>query len=408
MALAEERPEEESMWRFVMAGLALGAPSLAFAQEDCADISGGAPIIYGAGGSAQRDLVGKASVVLQNSETPVYAVYKDDAGACSGIDALTGLGPTSISGTAYYWDDEGNRLTCNLPLAGEPVDFASMAVTPLACPLVTDESLVENIIDVTGAVSAINLLVSAASTQQVISAEAAYLVYGFGPEADVAPWNNPDASYYIRRNENSAAQIIVSLGSTLPVTQFFGVDAGSNTNSVAYLAALAEVEQGISFAAADVADANRATVRTLAWQAPGQTAGYWPDSSATAFDKVNVRNGQYALWMPGHFYGLEGDAEGTYLDPNVEILNEYLAGNLLPEGATKTITEVAVDNFNIPPCAMRVWRDGDLSPVYARDPAEPCHCYFDFRATGATTCEVCDDANPCASGACRFGFCEEY
>jgi hypothetical protein len=45
-------------------------PSMAFAQQDCADISWGAPIVYGAGGSAQRDLVGKASVVLQNSSTP--------------------------------------------------------------------------------------------------------------------------------------------------------------------------------------------------------------------------------------------------------------------------------------------------------------------------------------------------
>lgn len=386
---------------------AAAVPAVASAQVACADVSGGAPIVYGAGGSAQRDLVGKMSVVLQHARDPIYAVYKDDAGACSGIDALTGLGSTTITGSAYYWDDAGARQVCTLPLGGQAVDFAVMGNGPLLCPLVTDPSLVAGIVDRKGPISSVNLIVPNASSQQSISAEALYLVYGFGAAADVAPWNNPDPSYYIHRNENSFVQIYVALATGLPLTRFYGVDAGSNSNSVAYLTALANPEQGIAFVSGDVADANRATVRTLAYQHFDQNAGVWPDSSATAFDKANVRNGAYHLWSEVHVFGREGTTPGTFADPNVGTLIDYFSGVSQPAGTTQTITETAILNKNVPTCAMRVKRDEDLGPVYAWDPPEPCGCFFDFSATGATTCDACDDANPCAAGVCRFGFCEE-
>jgi hypothetical protein len=379
-------------------------------NPECATISGGAPIIYGAGGSAQAPLVGKAAVVLQGATNPVFVVYKDDTGACTGINALTGLGPTTITGNAKYWDTAtGSQLTCTLPVVGgATVQFASMGNGPLLCPLVTDISYVDGILDVTGPISTVNVLVPNASTQQAISAEAFYLIYGLGPAANIAPWNNPDTSYYIHRNQDSYVQLYLATASGLPVTKFFGVDAGSNTNSIALLNGLGVPEQGISFASGEVADANRATVRTLAWQHTGQNAAWWPDSSASSFDKINVRNGLYFLWGPGHFYAPEG-APGEFADPNVGAFLEYLSGASQPAGTSKTITDVAIANKNVPQCAMKVKRDGDLTPIYAWNPPEPCGCYFEFKATGASTCQACDDTNRCSgSNVCRFGFCEEY
>jgi len=389
--------------------LALAVPATAHAV-DCDSISDGAPILYGAGGSAQRDLVGKAGVVLQNGSDPIFVVYKDDAGACSGIDALTGLGSTTISGSAYYWDSAtGTRATCDLPFSGQSVDFAVMGNSPFLCPLVTDASLVEGVVDVTGPVSSVNVIVPNASAEQSISAEAFYLVYGLGPAAGIAPWTNSDESYYIHRNENSFVQLYLAEATGLPVTKFYGVDAGSNSNSVAYLTALADPQAGIAFVSGDVADANRATVRTLAWQHFDQNVGYWPDSSATAYDKKNVRNGQYFLWGTNHFYGVEGSTEGSYADPNVQVLLEYLSGVSQPAGTTQTITQTAINNKNVPVCAMNVARDGDLGPIYAWDPPEPCGCYFDYSATGATSCATCDETTPCSgTDVCRFGFCEAY
>ena len=383
-------------------------PSLAVAgTPDCTEA--GSPIIYGAGGSAQRDLVGKAAVVLQSSDDPAYVVYQDAGGACVGINALTGLGPATISGSAYFWDSAGTRVTCNLDLSGNEVQFAVMGTGPFQCPLVTDQSYLDSITTVTGPISAYTAIVANGSTQQSISAEAFYLVYGFGPDADIEPWNNPDPSYYIHRDENSAAQIVMSVATGLPVTKYFGVDAGTNSNSVAYVTALADVEQGIAFCSADVADASRASVRALAWQGKGQIAGYWPDSSATAYDKKNVRNGQYELWNPIHFYGPEGATEGSFENADVGALLGYLSGQSQPAGTTQTITETAALNKNVPVCAMHVERSGDLGPVFVSEPAEPCDCYYDYTATGATTCDACDESNPCSgTDVCRLGFCEAH
>jgi hypothetical protein len=396
--------------RAALVAAAALSPLTAAAQDTlpCDEISSGAPIVYGAGGSAQTPLISKAAVVLQGSDDPVFVVYKDDAGACTGIYALTALGPTTITGTAKYWAADGTQLSCALPLEGEEVDFASMGNGPFLCPLVTDAAYLEGITEVAGPISSVNVLVPNASTQQSISAEAFYLVYGFGAPAGVAPWVNTDPSYYIRRNENSYVQLYLSLATGLPVTRYTGVDAGSNTNSVAWLSALADPEAGISFASGEVADANRATVRTLAWQQTGQNAAYWPDSSATAFDKINVRTGLYYLWGPGRFYGYAGDTEGSFADPATEVLLQFLSGASAPAGASKSITDVAIANKNVPDCAMYVTRDGDLGPLYAYAPAEPCHCTFEAEATGATTCATCDDATPCADGTCRNGYCEEY
>lgn len=391
------------------------APRVAEAQNPtCASISGGAPILYGAGGSAQTPLVLKAAAVLQTATSPIFVVYKDNAGACSGINGLAALGPTTITGDARYWDNATNsQKTCTLPAGGETIQFASMGNSPLLCPLVApDPTVVNGILDVTGPISTVNVLVPNASTQQSISAEAFYLVYGLNAAANVAPWNNASSSYYVKRNENSYVQLYLSLATGLPYNKFLGVDAVTNANTITLLGGLANPEQGIGFASGEVADANRAAVRTLAWQQTGQNVGYWPDSSATTFDKINVRTGAYFLWGPGHFYGLKGASPGTYADANVQAFLEYLSGVSQPAGTTKTITEVAIANRNVPVCAMQVNRQGDLGPIYSWAPPNPCGCYFEKQATGVTSCTACDVSTPCpgtnGANVCRYGYCEAY
>src|SRR5262249_8945787 len=63
----------------------------------------------------------------------------------------------------------------------------------------------------------------------------------------------------------------------------------------------------------------------------------------------------------------------------------------------------------VPICAMKVQRQaaegGDLSNYQS---SAPCGCYFDFKATGATSCTACSGSNPCAGAGqvCRRGYCE--
>ncbi len=391
-----------------LALLLLASPAARADALPCEDIGGGAPVIYGAGGSAQTPLVGKAAVQLQASAAPVFVAYQDAGGACTGINALTGVAPAAITGTAKYWDATGAQLSCELPLEGADVQFAVMGNGARLCPLITDDALLDGITTVQGPIGTVNVLVPAASSQQSISAEALYLVYGFGPAADIAPWNNADLGYYIRRNENSFVQLYLAIATGLPVTKFTGTDAGTNGNTITLLSGLADPEQGIGFASGEVADANRASVRTLAWQHVGQNAGYWPDSTATAFDKINVRTGRYYLWGNVNLFARAGSAAGSFADPNVAALLTYIDGSAEPAGVSKSITDLAIENRNVPECAMYVARNGDLGPIYQLLPPEPCHCTFEYRATGATDCAVCDESTPCATGTCRDGFCEEY
>src|SRR5689334_19053742 len=77
------------------------SPAAIGAVPPCDSISGGDPIIYGAGATGTRDLVGAIAVQLENAPNPVWVVYQS-FGSCTGTDALTGVGPPTITGTADY------------------------------------------------------------------------------------------------------------------------------------------------------------------------------------------------------------------------------------------------------------------------------------------------------------------
>lgn len=387
----------------------LTSSGTALAQVACADISGGDPIVYGAGATGTRDLVGAIAVQLENARDPLWVVYSS-FGSCTGVDALTGLGPSTITGTADYWDPAtGAKTTCTLPLAGETVDFATLDVRGVNCPLVNgDESLLADLVERKGPIDPVSVVVPVASTQQVISSEAFYLVYGLGQAAGIEPWTSPDPAYYQRRNEDSGTQAMVALAAGIPTNKLLGTDAGGSSTLIANLAALPDPEKAIGFATAGSADAQRASVRPLAWQAAGQDVGHWADSDASSFDKANVRRGLYEVWAAAIFYAPQGPTPGSYADPDVAVLGDYWAGISKPAGA-QTIDEVAVAKKFVPSCAMHVSRDTDLGSLYAVEPAEPCDCYFDFTTTGSTSCTPCDDATPCSgSDVCRLGFCEAH
>jgi hypothetical protein len=68
--------------------------------------------------------------------------------------------------------------------------------------------------------------------------------------------------------------------------------------------------------------------------------------------------------------------------------------------------DVVIQNGLVPSCAMKVQRSvegGDMTPTTV---SEPCGCYFEFKATGATTCTACTDSSTCGTGMCRHGYCE--
>ena len=385
--------------RLSLAALALGvlcAPGVARANPDCSSLP--SPI-YGIGGSSHQPLIAKFAAVLAGQTSPVTVVYQAP-GACNGINAL--LGSTTISGTATYWDTSAVAHTCNLPTAGQAVTFANMGITATSCPGVA--SLPSTIGDFPGPISAYELVVPLQSSQQSISAEGVYFVYGFGATGQASPWT--DETQIIKRDQNSAATVFISLATGVPALKFHGVDGKSNTGVVTAVSTAATPEKAIGYLSSDVADANRATVRPLAYQHFGQSCGYWADSTATTFDKANVRDGQYELWGATHFFAAI-DNTGKVTDANTKTFIDYVTlATALPAPGDGVKLQIA--SGNIPTCAMHVKRTTDLGPVQSYLPAAPCGCYFDKLATGSTTCATCASNADCPSSAptCRNSFCE--
>jgi hypothetical protein len=66
---------------------------------------------------------------------------------------------------------------------------------------------------------------------------------------------------------------------------------------------------------------------------------------------------------------------------------------------------------NVPQCAMRVRRSGDLGALSSWAPPVPCECSFEKTATATTECQACPggtDAECTNGGKCRSNYCEAY
>jgi hypothetical protein len=360
--------------------------------------------LYGIGGSAQTPLI-KAIARKLAAQTPPITVVYASPGACLSAQTLVSATGTFTT-SATYWNAAGDQGTCNPPPAGVTANFGVQGVFPLSCSGVTQQKLTDkNIADFQGPVLAWDLFVNKNSTQSSISAEAAYLVFGFvnGGAYPLSPWT--DKTQVIIRNSSSAAQIAIATALGIPAASINGTTANPNTNagSVANVQNATTPEASLGFASSDVADGSRSAVKTLAYQHFGQSTGYWPDSSPTAFDKSNVRSGQYYLWSQTHVLA-PVDATGTPTNPNTQRLVNFI----LPTTQTVETLTTVITTGNIPQCAMNAWRDSDLGPIKAFQPDSPCVGIYEKVATAATSHAVCTTSVQCGglTPKCRYGFCE--
>jgi len=376
---------------------AVFTPAGAWAAVDCASLPN--PLI-GAGGSASKPLLGKIAPALRKAADPITLIYQSP-GACFGITAY--VDKTPLTGTASYWEADGSEQTCNFPVLGVTPDFGMLGVKATECAGV--EAVPAGIGEFTGPITSWSLIVPKSASQTSISAAAVYFIYGFGAAlGKVSPWTL-DAELY-SRNATSAALIAIALAAGIPPTKFKGNDVGSNQAMISSLAGSTSPEAALGFVSTEVADLNRDSVRTLAFQAEGQSCGYWPDSTATGFDKRNVRDGHYYLWSPYRFYA-PVDGQNKPSKPVTARFLGFFSGAVEPPPELPLLDTI-IDNGNIPECAMEVWRDEEIGPLYSRQPVAPCGCYYEFRATGESSCGTCTKDAECGadSPVCRLGFCE--
>ncbi len=397
-------------------------------------------VIYGSGGNAFTPTLAKVAYLLSKASTPITVFYADPGSQAGYIAFRDGTAGRTTAPFKYWLSaadvTSGTPPTCTADdsVAGRTVDFA---VTAGSIALF-DEPLPASVGAFTGPTQSVNVVVPKSSTENSVSTTALYFVYGFGNASQYGSATMPvpwiDKNYIFQRSRLAFEQQFIrgairQLGSD--ALNFPADFAAASTQSLAHSANGQDSNQGvvdslvwaaaqglpsaaIGFVNGATADKNRAVVRSLAYQHVGQTCGYWPDSTPDAFDKLNVRTGQYSLWDSVQLYAR---VTGSNVSPNLaQIQNPdlrnfvgYLTGGVTPP-ADADLNRAVSETGLIPQCAMRVKKDGDFGALSSYAPTPPCDCYFEAIATAVNTCDACTTDADCSAVApkCRFGFCEGY
>jgi ABC-type phosphate transport system substrate-binding protein len=417
----------------LIATAAVVAPATARAQDAgtpaCSSYNSG-NVVYFAGSTAVQPVLRTLAKNFGANGINIGIVYQG-----TGVSSCTGLGDVLMSmkeahAAQYINPTTGGLSDCSLtdPVGGQAVDVAVSDVFPATCPggLTVGTGFKEFL----GPIQVMTMVTRKESTESSISADAAYVVFGFAGQAPntVAPWIDPTQMFIRAPSSGTINMIGTAIG--LPASKWLvgaTYDAQRKSGSGAVLSSLqtaSSVNASIGILAADFADQFRNPaapsdggaappgIKILAYKHKGQSCGYLPDSDATHFDKINVRQGRYAIWGPVHFVTAV-DGAGTPTNPGVKTILDYFASVGPNPDATLTDTQKQAmidaesDAFTIPWCAMQVQRSGEISAPTAFQPKEPCGCYFETRkASMVSTCTSCASSCSGSTPVCRYGFCE--
>jgi hypothetical protein len=358
-------------------------------------------------GDTQVPILKVAGKALRAQTTPTTLVWFA-TGSCSIIDTLYSGGKMTANGSYIpadaNWDaTTGAVPTCTMPAGGVSPDLGIPIVYPDACSTDTPPT---GLGAIKGPVQSMVFVAPTASAATAISAEEAYLVFGFGQNGQVSPWTN-EAFYFIRPPTKG---VQVSLGATLkvPAAKWKGVQTDKSTDVASKTASSTAPDQTIGILGTETFDtaANRAVLKVLTLQGYQQSLGYLPDSIASAFDKRNVRDGHYVAWSHV-FYLTKVDGTGTPSNARVKTLVDIFTGG--PGAASVGIDTIALAASKglVPICAMTVQRateGGDLATVA---PADPCGCAYEAAVGHApAACVACPADTQCTGGRCLHGYCE--
>jgi ABC-type phosphate transport system substrate-binding protein len=400
-----------------------GAPGVGFA---CDSLSQSGTVVYVTGSTAAKPFLEKIAQQLSIQDAKVFLVYTS-LGSCAGVDAIvngtllrTGAAPLPASAT--YWESSASTgKPCDLPADGINADLGISDVFAQSCPgfeLASLESL--KIRDAHGPIQTMTFAVPSNSAYHEISQQAAYLVFGFGKDAQVLDpsgahpiWN--DEKSLLVRSSSSGTQAMLAAAIGVPPGQWKGQGNKSSDDVAGALQAATKTpmaaDAAIGILGADYIDSRnlRAQIRALAFQDTHQACAVTPDSSETAKDKRNVRDGHYPVWGPLHLmYHINAKGEPastTIREPLLDMVG-YLSGTKpLPNGVS--LFDVYALNGLVPECAMSVTRTQDGGTILPFHPESPCSCSFDVRTTGSTSCETCNVQGDCGAGeSCSQGYCE--
>jgi uncharacterized membrane protein len=442
-----------------IAALSVAAP--ARAQSVCTFNAGVTPVyVAGPGdveGSAGPQALAQA--LVDSNASPSLAVVYVHVPTCTAIQSLVTRAQLPVD--AVVLNPHAAPSPC-VP-APFPPDFvisdvfAETCAANLATP--TQDMLTASrlaVKDFWGAVQPETFVVPRGSPELAISADAAYVVFGFAAmNPGVVPWIDP-AGILAPKRPSGPLNLVASAIGLAP--SHWATAAHSNVGAlsamVSTLLTQAPPGSAIGIMPAGAAEANHGGLRILAYQHTGQQCGYLPSSDANHFDRINVRQGRYALWGQVHVL-MSVDITGKVVDrtgarsPGLARLATLLAADS-PQGMTLTgqsspadsgasvdasggggdggdgggdggLGDVLGDDIEralvqsetlsglIPECAMQVTRSSEMGPEASYEPAKPCGCYYEtLNGASTTSCMPCTVNTDCSAAqpVCRLGFCE--
>ena len=380
--------------------------------------------VYVAGSTASKPIW----AALAQKLTGVSIIYQAPS-SCVGLnDVVTAVADTK---PAIFEDGSAAGIACTTP---GPVTIGISDVFPSSCGSLTVPAGFK---DFQGPIQAMVIAVPNMSTESSISADAAYTVFGWGgTQYAVGPWTSWNQIFV--RSPTSGNETMIGAAIGLASSKWLSQtpDAGASqqeASATAVLTALqgagagANASSAIGILSSDIGDTNRGTtgtndagatvggIKILAFQAADQSCGYLPDSDATHFDKINVRQGRYDIWGPLHLLtAVDGSGNPTSAQAATLIKNLTLDASLTTD-QQQTVIQSDANAFVIPQCAMQVSRSAEVSPVTgggeaSYQPPAGCGCYYESLKNGGNPySKYC---KPCGSGCaspyptCHFGFCE--
>ena len=357
-------------------------------------------------GDTQLNLMKRLGRALRNNTPKPITLVFVTSGSCTNITAIYTRVP--ITGNMQYvpssaedgnWSPSSPTLTCTAPGTGVVPDVANSALLTSACTTAAPPATVHL---QQGPVQAYVMGVPVASSQVAITFEEAYFVFGFGAAGMVTPWID-EAQMFIRTVTKST---LLAWGANIsvPANKWKGMAFDGSSLVVSALQTSTSPEKAIGILGVEVADALRNSIRILAFRAKGQTAAYFPDSTSSARDKRNVRDGHYTVWSPTVWMDTV-DGGGAPVKPDARYVIDLITGKVVTPAANFAPLDSIAAVGLVPDCAMGVTRAFEGGPLSIYKPAQSCSCKYDSLVVGST-CATCSPSNACTSGTCRDEFCE--
>lgn len=359
------------------------------------------PVFVG-GSSAASAFLPRIAAELKQLSPPIHVIVQS-SGSCTGVGYFTNDPPGKLTGTGKIYDAAAKEISGGCTLDDDTVDIGISDVWAETCP--GGAALPANVKDTFGPVQTMTFVVPVASSQNIISAEAAYLVFGL-TNGGVSPWT--DRAYIHVRKPDSGTLQMIAANIKVPAGSFKGTvnDSGSVVLNMLKAVQFDNADKAIGIMATDLADINTQTVKVLGYQHYGQSCAYWPNSTATNFDKANVRDGHYPIWGPMHL--LARTEGGEIANANVKRVVDYLSGAITPTGFD--LINLEGNGGLVPMCAMKVTRSKDGGPMASYQPEKDCTCKFlnEVLGTPPSECKSCTaDADcPQTRPHCNYKFCE--